>query len=169
MESIVREIMKIERGIDRYVELVIQENEIIKRKNDIKFYLEMMEEEEKLVFDYYNFKVSESYEKERLRIENFKLYYLCWFIVVVGLGLLVNFIYNRYKNKEFRDIVLFAIGNFEDYKKMINQLIFIVQDQQKEIRKFFSDIIGVQMNFENFKDFQSIVKVMVIENIVEVL
>lgn len=52
MESIVREIMKTERGTDRYVELAIQENEIIKRKNDIKPYLEMMEEEEKLAFDF---------------------------------------------------------------------------------------------------------------------
>lgn len=169
MESIVREIMKTERGTDRYVELAIQENEIIKRKNDIKPYLEMMEEEEKLAFDYYNSKVSESHEKERLRTENFKLYYLCWSIAAVGLGLLANFIYNRHKNKEFRDIVLSATGNSEDYKKMTNQLISIVQDQQKEIRKFFGDITGAQRNPENLKDLQSTAKAMATENIAEAL
>lgn len=169
MESIVREIMKTERGTDRYVELAIQENEIIKRKNDIKPYLEMMEEEEKLAFDYYNSKVSESHEKERLRTENFKLYYLCWSIAAVGLGLLANFIYNRHKNKEFRDIVLSATGNSEDYKKMTNQLISIVQDQQKEIRKFFGDITGAQRNSENLKDLQGTAKAMATENIAEAL
>ena len=170
METIVKEIMKTERGTDRYVELAIKENDIIKRKNDIKPYLEMMEEEEKLAFDYYNSKVSESHEKERLRTENFKLYYLCWSIAAVALGLLTNFIYNRHKNKEFRDIVLSSTGNSEDYKRMTTQLINIVQEQQKEIRQFFSDVTGSQKDLGNLQEeVKTAVKSKEIDNMAEVL
>ncbi|XP_061186561.1 uncharacterized protein LOC133194672 [Saccostrea echinata] len=151
MESVVKEIMQTERGTDRYVQLAIQENEIIKRKNEVKPLLEMMEEEEKLAFDYYNSKVSESHEKERLRTENFKLYYLCWSIAAVGLGLLANFIYNRHKNKEFRDIVLSATGSADDYKKMTTDLIKIVQDQQKEVRGFFNEVRGAPVDSKSLQ------------------
>ncbi|XP_062601020.1 uncharacterized protein LOC134262662 [Saccostrea cucullata] len=169
MESVVKEIMQTERGTDRYVQLAIQENEIIKRKNEVKPLLEMMEEEEKLAFDYYNSKVSESHEKERLRTENFKLYYLCWSIAAVGLGLLANFIYNRHKNKEFRDIVLSATGSADDYKKMTNDLIKMVQDQQKEIRGFFNEVRGASNDSKSFKDLQATAHVQSSENISDVL
>ena len=147
-----KQLEKLQRGDEKYLELVQQEVRIFKEQDQVAASLVTAEKTERDFFAELSSAVRESHEKERARAERTKYWSIIGSVIGALIGIFGTTINNYLRMRELRGLVTESAGSGTKLKALIRELSEKLQDQHNQMNIFVTDLRNMFTGEKNIKD-----------------
>lgn len=134
---------KVQRGDERYLQLLTEEHKIIKAENDLSKRLEADEKLERHLFANLSSAVRESHEKERTRTERTKYWSIIGSCIGALIGIMGTTINNYLRMRQLRELVQDSADDGVELRKVVSSLSTAINSEHENMNKFISDLKDV--------------------------
>ncbi|CAD5115800.1 DgyrCDS4742 [Dimorphilus gyrociliatus] len=131
---------KVQRGDERYLQLLTEEHKIIKAENDLTKRLEADEKLERHLFANLSSAVRESHEKERTRTERTKYWSIIGSCVGALIGILGTTINNYLRMRQLRELISDSTQDGAELRKVVSSLSTAINTEHENMNKFVGDL-----------------------------
>ncbi|CAD5218854.1 unnamed protein product [Bursaphelenchus okinawaensis] len=136
LKEIHNELDRTPRGQDRYLHLITEEHENIKKEQSLMEEFEMLENNEREAFHQLSNKVRVSQEKEREREERTKYWSLTASLIGALLGIVGTSIGNELRMRKFREM----LPTSSEVRPLLEEIASITHKEQTQIGNFINEL-----------------------------
>ncbi|CAD5225587.1 unnamed protein product [Bursaphelenchus xylophilus] len=136
LKEIHNELDRTPRGQDRYLHLITEEHENIKKEHNLMEEFEILENNEREAFHQLSNKVRVSQEKEREREERTKYWSLTASLIGALLGIIGTSIGNELRMRKFRDM----LPTSSEVRPLLEEIAQITHKEQTQISAFIGEL-----------------------------